>query len=352
MLLSPDFWKNPRPGDPYLAKAHDFMRQWNEGRAEFTMPTSGSTGTPKAITVTRKQLISSALATGKALNLSEGTRALVCLNISYIAGLMMLVRGMELSWQLTVVEPAANPLLLIEESDRFDFTALVPMQLAQILENPLTNMRVNSLGKILLGGAPVDPGLQNQISLLQIPVFQSYGMTETVSHVALRRLNLPGEEPFYTFLPGIDFGTDARGCLFVSGNVTNGEIVQTNDLVEIGGDTFKWIGRADNVINSGGVKILLDQIDTVVAQVLMLLNISNPSFAWWEPDEKLGQKLVLVIEGERGLFDERVIVDEIRKRVSAYETPKHIYFADQFVKTPTGKIDKHSSFQPFLALNG
>jgi O-succinylbenzoic acid--CoA ligase len=347
MFLANDFWEKPRPEDPYLAKAHDFMRAWKTGQEEFVLHTSGSTGVPKPILISRNQLISSALATGKALNLGKGTRALVCLNINYIAGLMMLVRGMELDWQLTVIEPSSNPLLDIGASVAFDFTALVPMQLASILENPSTRNRANSLGKILLGGAPVSSHLQNEILNIEQPVFQSYGMTETVSHIALRKLNAPLPEDYYTFLPGIQFGTDPRSCLFVSGAVTNGEVVQTNDLVEISGNTFKWIGRADNVINSGGVKIVLDRVDEIVAQTFFYLGIANSFFSWYLPDEKLGQKLVLVVEGQPLSFGEDLILDEIRKRSSAYETPKHIYFAAQFTKTPTGKVDKRSSFQQF-----
>ncbi|WP_031528036.1 AMP-binding protein [Dyadobacter crusticola] len=344
MFLPADFWEKPRPQDVYLGKAHDFMRKWKSGESEFTLHTSGSTGTPKPIVLTRKQMVTSAMATGRALNLTRGTRALVCLNIGYIAGLMMLVRGMELDWQITVIEPASNPLLLTDEAAQFDFTALVPMQLASILEHPATRDKVSTLGKILLGGAPVNAGLQQQIATLQAPVYQSYGLTETVSHIALRRLNCPEEEIRYTFLPGVQFGADERGCLFVTGDVTNGEVVQTNDLVEIENNTFQWIGRADNVINSGGVKIVLDKVDAAVANVFARLNIPNIHFTWWEPDQKLGQKLVLVIEGELQSVHENSVMEEIRRQVSAYETPKHTYFVKQFIKTPTGKIDKRRTF--------
>ncbi|TLV03127.1 AMP-binding protein [Dyadobacter luticola] len=337
-----------RPGEPYFAGAWDFMKAWLGGQQEFTLHTSGSTGTPKPINLTRVQMSASARMTGKALQLGKGTRALVCLNVSYIAGLMMLVRGMELDWELTIIEPSSNPLADIEPEMQFDFAALVPLQLTEILANVETKNRDNSLGKILLGGAPVDVSLQKVISKLPVPIYQSYGMTETVSHVALRQLN--GAEPSenYEFLPEIRFGTDDRGCLFVLGPVTNNEIVQTNDLVEISGNTFKWIGRADNIINSGGVKIVLDKIDAVVAEVFDDLNLSKSFFSWSAPDEKLGQKLVLVIES---ITDEDIanrILKEIRGLVSAYETPKHIYFVTKFARTPSNKVDKRATFQQLL----
>lgn len=336
-----------RPRNPYFAQAYDFMGKWLEGAGEFVLHTSGSTGMPKPITVTRTQLEASAAMTGKALSLGSGTRALVCLNVGYIAGMMMLVRGLELDWELTITEPVLNPVNGLDAVD-FDFVAMVPMQLQAVLENPATDNQVNNLGKILLGGAPVNLALADRIKALAVPVFQSYGMTETVSHVALKALNGAEASDSYVFLPGIEFGTDDRGCLFVSGAVTNYQKAQTNDLVEINGHTFQWIGRADNVINSGGVKIVLDQTDQRIAQVFHNLDISNAFFCWWEEDEKLGQKLVLVIENEPAQFAAPELSLEIRKHVSAYENPKHIYFAKAFAKTATDKIDKRATFQKLL----
>ncbi|KAA6436868.1 AMP-binding protein [Dyadobacter flavalbus] len=339
-----DFEQQQRPEHPYFAAAYDFIESWLGGKKEFILNTSGSTGTPKPIAISRNQLTSSAAMTGNALALGSGTRALVCLNISYIAGLMMLVRGMELGWKLTVIEPASNPLLKLDH-EKFDFTALVPLQLSGILENPETESQVYKLGKILLGGAPVGIALQRKILDLAVPVYQSYGMTETVSHVALRRLNGEKPELHYTFLPGIEFGLDERNCLYVSGAVTNGEKVQTNDLVEIHGNTFKWIGRADNIINSGGIKMVLDEVDARMAEVFYNLNIPNPFFAWFRPDEKLGQMLILIIEGTIAAITPEMLLAEIRKQNSAYETPKHVYFVDQFTRTATDKVDKRRTVQ-------
>ena len=336
-----------RPRNPYFAQAYDFMGKWLEGDREFVLHTSGSTGMPKPITVTRRQLEASAAMTGKALALGSSTRALVCLNVGYIAGLMMLVRGLELGWELTVTEPTSNPLNGLDTVD-FGFVAMVPMQLQAILESPATADQVRKLGKILLGGAPVNLALADRIKALNVPVFQSYGMTETVSHVALKALNGPEASDSYVFLPGIDFGTDERGCLFVSGAVTSGQKVQTNDLVQLMEGGFQWIGRADNVINSGGVKIVLDQTDQRIARVFHDLGIPNAFFCWWEPDEKLGQKLVLVIENVLHNMSDEKLPAEIRSRVSTYENPKHIYFAKAFAKTATDKVDKRATFQQFL----
>jgi O-succinylbenzoic acid--CoA ligase len=332
------------PQHHYFLQAYQFMLSWLNGQTTFTLHTSGSTGTPKDILITRSQLSSSALMTGAALDLPKGTKALVCLNVSYIAGVMMLVRGMELGWELSIREPVSNPLSGMDWDTTFDFVSMVPLQLSACLADETTKGHVNSLGKILLGGAPVGVGLQKQINELDIPVYQSYGMTETVSHVALKKLNFPLKEDDYTVLPGVEFGVDERDCLYLQGAVTNGEKIQTNDIVDITSDTtFNWLGRIDNVINSGGVKIVLDKLDEIVAEVFFELRYDNNFYSWYEQDERLGQKLILIVEETDHPVSVTVILDEIRKRISAYQTPKHVYFAPEFIKTPTDKIDKRKT---------
>lgn len=342
------------PENAYFRKAYDFLKLWQGGQDVFTLQTSGSTGTPKLITVNRKQLSSSAAMTGKMLGLGEGTKALVCLNVDYVAGLMMLVRGMELGWELAIVEPSSNPLAGFDKNHHFDFIAMVPAQLATCLEDEKTLEKINKTGKILLGGAPISVSMLREIELLKCEVYQSYGMTETVSHVALRKLNGIISDDAYQFLPGVSFGLDTRGCLYVSGPMSNNEKIQTNDLVEITSDhTFRWLGRADNIINSGGVKIVLDKIDGIVAEVLYDQDQNVECFSWYENDEKLGQKLILIVASLSGDLDESTLLSEIRKRVSAYETPKHVYFVPQFAKTPTDKIDKRVTAELlFKSING
>ncbi|SEJ29948.1 O-succinylbenzoic acid--CoA ligase [Dyadobacter koreensis] len=339
----------PVPDDPYARKAYDFMISWLAGKEVFILHTSGSTGIPKDIEIKRAQLRSSALLTGTALNLPKGTRALVCLNVNYIAGIMMLVRGMELEWELSIIIPSSNPLLEFENPG-FDFVSMVPLQLSTILSDEKTKSKVNSLGKILLGGAPVNVSLQKQIDHLNVAVYQSYGMTETVSHIALKKLNNPVCENDYTVLPGVNFGVDDRGCIFLQGAVTNDDKIQTNDLVEITSEnTFNWLGRVDNVINSGGVKVVLDKVDHVIAELFYESGYSNNFFSWYEKDEKLGQKLILIIQKNGQELPVLSLLEEIRKRISTYETPKHVYFVEEFIKTPTDKIDKRRTVYELLS---
>ncbi|GAB3181617.1 AMP-binding protein [Telluribacter humicola] len=329
------------PEPEYFRLAYDFLNSWSENQPHYQLHTSGSTGQPKPINLLREQLVSSAHLTGKAIQLPKGTRALVCLNVRYIAGVMMLVRGMELDWDLTIVEPSGNPLLQVPTEQVFDFVAMVPLQLSTILENKVTRKRVSSLGKVLLGGAPVGVALHKQIRRLNISVYQSYGMTETVSHVALRLLNGKNESEDFTLLDGVDFGVDQRGCLYVSGPMTLHQTVQTNDLVEITSDrTFRWIGRVDHVINSGGIKIPLDKVDQLVEQILYDIGCPFDCFSWFEPEEKLGQRLILVVKNRDVYFPTDNVCNEIKQRESVYLVPKHIYFVDEFIKTPTDKVDR------------
>jgi O-succinylbenzoic acid--CoA ligase len=160
------------PDHPYFLRAYEFMSSWLDGQTQLTLHTSGSTGTPKDIFIARSQLSSSALMTGAALDLPAGTKALVCLNVGYIAGVMMLVRGLELGWELSIIEPVSNPLIDMDWDVSFDFVSMVPLQLAACLANEKTKNHVNNLGEILLGGAPVDVSLQKQINELDVPVYQ------------------------------------------------------------------------------------------------------------------------------------------------------------------------------------
>lgn len=354
------FWETDRiqllsqtpPKDTYFKAAYEFMKSWQEGQTHFSMHTSGSTGTPKTIELTRTQMAGSAAMTGRMLDLGEGTVALVCLNTAYIGGLMMLVRGMELGWKLIVTRPSSNPLQGLHATP--DFVSMVPSQLSDCLADPATAELTEAIGTVLLGGAPVSAGLATRIRGMKNKVFQSYGMTETVSHVAVRRLSGMMEEDDYHLLPHITAGVDDRGCLHVEGPMTDGMRIQTNDVVAFTSpDAFRWVGRADNIINSGGVKISLDQTDAVISALFEELNLPITFFSWFERDEKLGQKLILIAHRDAAPVDEKAVLAEIRKRLTPYQTPKRIYFAAQFARTPTDKIDKRrTADQLFKSFHG
>ncbi|MEZ4903071.1 MAG: AMP-binding protein [Spirosomataceae bacterium] len=328
------------PADAYFRQAWAFCQSYLGGEKEFLLQTSGSTGEPKPIIVTRRQMQASAYTTQQALNLKKNQNALVCLNVGYIAGIMMLVRGLEIDLTMYVIPPSSDPFLSLPEDIQIDFAAFVPLQLQTLLEKN-NHGRLNQLKVIIVGGAVVNSSLLAQIQTLKVPVFSTYGMTETVSHVALRKLNGEDASDYFQLLEGIEAATDERGCLRLKGAVTNEVWIQTNDVVEwIDHHHFRLVGRADNIINSGGVKIQLEKIERAIEKIW---DISARYFVWWKPDERLGQKLILVVENDQNLALIALKV-ALEKYLTPYEIPKEIIVFEKFVETPTGKVDKQRTF--------
>lgn len=329
----------PPPNSEYDQKVFDFCKKWLSGQEEFVLKTSGSTGEPKPIILTRFQMESSANLTGKTFNLKLHDKALVCLNVDYIAGIMMLVRGMVLGLELTIVEPNSNPLENLENQE-FDFAAFVPLQLQKILENKSQIKTLNKMKAIIVGGAAVSEVLENQIQSLTVPVYSTYGMTETVSHIAIRKLNGNNKSNNFQILEGVSIGMDERNCLNIVANASNNELVQTNDIVEIiDGRSFKLIGRFDNIINSGGVKIQLEKVEKFFEKFI----IDKRFFAYGMVDEMLGQKLIVIVESEY-LADEQLL-SKAKESLSKYEIPKQFFTIQNFSETPTGKIDKKATIK-------
>lgn len=333
--------QTPAPSDPYFRQAWEFCWSYAMGKEEFLLHTSGSTGNPKPILLTRAQMQASAWITQKALHLQSGQRALICLNVAYIAGTMMLVRGMELGLTMYLVAPSSQPFGEIPEGLPIDFMAVVPLQLQTMLETK-QHSRLNTLEVIIVGGAPVNSTLLTQIQQLSVPIFSTYGMTETVSHIALRKLNGTEASESYTLLDSIEADTDDRNCLRLRGAVTNYEWIQTNDVVVFTDTThFQIIGRADNIINSGGIKIQLEKVERAIEQIW---NRSERFFVWWKWDERLSQKLILVAENAQ-IADKESFNKELQTRLNPYEIPKEIHSVKKFVETATGKVDKRRTFE-------
>jgi O-succinylbenzoic acid--CoA ligase len=340
MMQIENFQNLPLPTSEYEQKVSDFCQKWLAGQAEFTIKTSGSTGEPKPIILTRTQIVASAKFTGKTFGLTTGDRALVCLNVDYIAGMMMLVRGMELDLKLTIIEPLGNPFANIK-NQYFDFLAFVPLQLQNLVENEKNHEILNSAKAIIVGGAAVNEVLENQLQKIKAPVYSTYGMTETVSHIAVKRLNGINKSENFQVLTGVKIGIDDRNCLNIIAEASNNELIQTNDIVEILNENeFKLIGRFDNIINSGGVKIQLEKVEKIIENEVKIMSPKR-FFTFGIPDDKLGQKLILFIEGEEVPNEiKETFLKNIQAILSKYEVPKEIYFVKYFVETPTGKVDK------------
>ncbi|WP_226388999.1 AMP-binding protein [Penaeicola halotolerans] len=337
-----------QPGlNDFELHALGFAHDWLSGKQVFNLQTSGSTGSPKHFEASRTQMALSAQLTGQALGFDPSWKVLNCLNTAYIAGKMMMVRAFEWDMELHIIEPGINPFDLIADDHQYDFTALVPMQLQAIIQKPRTLAKLEDMKAVLIGGAPLDQDTEDKLQSINTPIYLTYGMTETVSHIALRRLNGPKASSAFEVFDEIKIGTDDRGCLTISSALTDHELLVTNDLVELlDSRRFHWLGRADFVINSGGVKIQPEQVEKEISKVLTSLQIKNRYFIWAKDDPQFGQKVVLILE--RDPLDanlEGKLLSLAKEKLPPYHAPKEILYRPSFVMTATGKIQRKQSFE-------
>lgn len=314
-------------------KVARFITDWQNGKQTFELTTSGSTGLPKNITIHRDQMIASAKKTAEVLGLKQGMTALVCLDAGYIAGMMMVVRSLTVGMKIIVVEPSAAP--LSRKTQKIDFAAMVPYQV--INSEPETLALVNT---IIIGGASIETVLLQKIKTLPCSCYATYGMTETVSHIALQKLNGDNAQENFHTLDGISISTDERSCLIIDVDYL-GEKVITNDLVElINAREFKWLGRADNVINSGGIKVIPELTEAEIAKWFVSKGYTNNFIVAGLPHDKLGTQVVLVIEGRLPENEEQKMMEALGSSLKKYQLPRQILYKDQFAYTASGKINR------------
>jgi len=317
-------------GDAEEKLIAEFILEWLYPKESLLVSTSGTTGSPKTLSLDKAKMIASAKATGEYFTLLPGTKALLCLSTNYIAGKLMVVRAMTLGWHLDVVTPNKQPLL--QTKKEYDFTAMVPLQVKHSLKE------LHRVKKIIVGGAPVSAVLEKQLQDIPTALFATYGMTETITHIAIKKLNHKDEtennQDVYKALPGVSFALDDRNCLIISATAISKNKVVTNDVVQLFSKTsFQWLGRADFVINSAGHKVHPEQVEQVLALV-----IDAPFFISSLPDPSLGEKVILVIEGNEDTFPE---IDYVG--LHPYEKPKEIYFVKELIYTTTGKINREET---------
>jgi len=311
-----------------------FLKEWMDDKEYVTGKTSGSTGTPKTIRLSKKAMMASALRTNRFFGLQKGDNALLCLSANYIAGKMMIVRAITGELNLVVVPPSSTP----QWEGSVAFAAMVPLQVQALLASEEGKMRLNSIGKLLIGGSPVTDSLEKKLCELSVDAYLSYGMTETVSHVALCRIEKGGTgEKVYTALPDVVFSTDDRDCLIIEAPYLQHEPFVTNDVVKLLSETsFSWRGRWDHVINSGGIKFFPEEIERKIADL--------PEARFYItslPHELLGQQIVLKIEGLPWNEEKQhLFLQQIASRLTKYEIPKQILFVDKFEETGSGKIKR------------
>ncbi len=313
-----------RRTSPIWGEIHRCMVEWLHPSPTIGLQTSGSTGLPRKIAMKKSWMENSARLTAEVFDLKRGDTALLCLPPQFIAGRMMLVRAMHLGLELEVTEPSSDPLAAIRRE--IDFAAMTPLQLSQ----SITQGRLEKVKTLLVGGAQVSPALIKQTQLLKTRVFETWGMTETASHIAIRPLNGVHKSDCFSALPGVRFSQDERGCLVIQADHLGGEAIATNDVVELlHHRAFRWLGRYDNVINSGSVKIFPELIEQKLAPHLAARQFYITATA----DEALGQKVVLLIEGEPFPLPQ-----EAWDSLAKYEKPREIRFINRFSCTESGKI--------------
>jgi O-succinylbenzoic acid--CoA ligase len=297
--------------------------------SEFiSQQTSGSTGAPKNILLSKKAMLKSAENTVSFFNLERNQKAVLCLPVKYIAGKMMIVRAFLAQMNLILIEPGGTP--DFSKLEKIDFCAMVPMQAS----NLLALNKWPELKTLILGGAETSSELFEKLQKVKTEVFETYGMAETCSHIALKRINSETRDDYFTVLPGINIQKDERDCLIIEAPFLKEKII-TNDCIElISEDKFNWLGRIDNVINSGGLKIQPEiwekKFEEILQKTCVILS---------EPDEILGQKMVLVVETAE-TENQNQILEKLSPFFDKKMLPKTIRFVKVFPRNKSFKIDR------------
>lgn len=297
--------------------------------SEFiSQKTSGSTGTPKAIQLSKLAMLESAKMTAGFFQLKESNVAVLCLPIKYIAGKMMVVRALFAELNLILIEPAGTP--DFSNIREIDFCAMVPVQAANLLEHN----KWPKIKTLILGGAETNTGLAEKLQLVENNVFETYGMAETCSHIALKRINGKNPETNFTTLQGISISKDNRDCLVIDVPFCAEKII-TNDCVKlVSENNFRWLGRFDNVINSGGIKIQPEILEKKIGGILQ-----KTCVILGEPDELLGQKVVLIIETSEQENSNQILA-KLAPFLDKKLLPKNVRFITEFHRNKSFKIDR------------
>jgi O-succinylbenzoic acid--CoA ligase len=297
--------------------------EWNNSEV-ISFQTSGSTGVPEIITFTKEQVIRSAKRTADFFDLKENAEVFCALPPVYVAGKMMALRAIVLHWNLTWQSPSGSPII----DSTYDFAAFTSQQVSQMLASSPTAL--NAIQKVLLGGGPLSERAAALLRNVSTNIFEGYGMTETLTHVAMRNVK---EQLFFRPLKGVQFTQGEKGNLVIEDSWLNLPALETNDIVEFMKDGFTVMGRLDNVIISGGVKFFPEEMERRLSQVIL-----QPFYISSMPDEVLGQKIVLVVEGDTQDFQLKKI-DHLNLGIGK---PREVIFKPKFNRTDSGKIIRES----------
>lgn len=330
-------------------KLQEFLDEWNDEHETITVHTSGSTGKPKRMEVEKRRMLASAKMTCDFLGLKEGDTALLCMPLDYIAGKMMVVRSIERGLRLISIEPSSRPLQNIEPDDAPTFAAMVPMQVYETLRHEHDSKVLRGIRHLIIGGGAIDKDLEQELLAFPNHIWHSYGMTETLSHIALRRI----DEPYFRPLPGITIKQDADRCLVIDAPHLCAETLHTHDIVEMMHENekqqdglytgkpqaFRILGRLDNVVCSGGIKIQIEEVEA-----LLHSTFGNNIQLTSAPHPKFGEELVL-------LTTKPIDIEKLKGCLpNPYWVPRRIVQVSILPKTETGKPDRSKA--KILAKNG
>ena len=336
----------------------DFLSEWNNGSDRVLVHTSGSTGKPKPMMVEKKRMLNSARITCDFLGLKPGDSALLCMSLDYIAGKMVVVRSIERHLHLISVSPSGHPLKNIDMKDvngkdvngEITFAAMVPMQVYNTLQVPEERERLTHIRHLIIGGGAIDASLEKELQALpgNIAIWSTYGMTETLSHIALRRINGAEASEWYQPFDSVKISQTEEGCLVIDAPLVCSETLVTNDIVEIESYIYNKVeklrfrikGRKDNVICSGGIKIQIEEVEEFLKP-----HLEKPFMLAKKKDEKFGEIAVLLSEDEDIKKVEatvrRLLSDESEKssdhKKYKYWIPKEFRYVEHLPLTETGK---------------
>ena len=309
----------------------EFLAQWNDTSDVIEVHTSGSTGKPKRLLVEKRRMVNSARITCDFLGLKEGDSALLCMPLDYIAGKMVVVRSLVSHLHVISVMPSSHPLKDITQP--IDFAAMVPLQVYSSLQEPAERERLMSIRHLIIGGGAIDDSLESQLQQFPNAVWSTYGMTETLSHIALRRISGENSSLWYSPLDGVDVSLSSDSCLEIYAPQVNPGKLHTNDIAELrtlpdGSKEFRILGRKDNVIDSGGIKIQAEEVERLLRPHLscgfMITKVS---------DARLGEAVTLLVESD----DVDNILAVCKHVLPRHWVPRHIFPESHIPITETGK---------------
>ena len=326
----------------------DFLSEWNNDSDRVLVHTSGSTGKPKPMMVEKKRMLNSARITCDFLGLKPGDSALLCMSLDYIAGKMVVVRSIERHLHLISVSPSGHPLKDVNEE--ITFAAMVPMQVYNTLQIPEERERLCHIRHLIIGGGAIDAALEKELKSFpgNIAIWSTYGMTETLSHIALRRINGDEASEWYQPFDSVRISQTEEGCLVIDAPQVCAETLVTNDIVEIEPYIYNKVeklrfrikGRKDNVICSGGIKIQIEEVEAFLKP-----HLEKPFMLTRKKDGKFGEIAVLLSEDEDIKKVEatvrRLLSDESEKssdhKKYKYWIPKEFRYVEHLPLTETGK---------------